>query len=250
MQWLLSNQTPHHYTGIHMATECDGNQQTGWKVYLRRRKGYSSAKSDLIVGERNCAFDGCNALEFRTSGYCLRHKDSQPGLTPVKAIPVSDTRVATAYNEEEWNEKEEEIMKSPLGWLFGLTVLFYPPILLLAIPIYLLIRANYRDVQKPSSLNTKDKHHQDKHAITLGENSNDTDPPWWVVAEEESDSGSEESCSRCPATGNVIKSPVQDSPDIGKYILLFIVMLVVGYQFYPILTSDPCFGFPGSEPCP
>ena len=140
------------------------------------------------MGERNCAFDGCNALEFRTSGYCLRHKDSQPGLTPVKAIPVADTRVATAFDEEEWNEKEKEFMKSPLGWLFFLTVWFFPPILLLAIPIYLLIRANYRDVQKPSSLNTKHKHHQDKHAITLGENSNDTDPPWWVVTEEESDS--------------------------------------------------------------
>ncbi len=194
------------------------------------------------MGERNCAFDGCNALEFRTSGYCLRHKDSQPGLTPVKAIPVADTRVATAFDEEEWNEKEKEFMKSPLGWLFVLTAWFYPPIFLLAIPIYLLIRANYRDVQKPSSLNTKDKHHQDKHPITLGENSNDTDPPWWVVAEEESDSGSEES--------NVIKSPVQDSSDIGKYILLFIVMLVVGYQIYRILTWEPCFGFPGQEPCP
>jgi len=30
------------------------------------------------VGDRKCAFDGCNALEFRTSGYCLRHKDSLP----------------------------------------------------------------------------------------------------------------------------------------------------------------------------
>ena len=27
------------------------------------------------VGDRKCAFDGCNALEFRTSGYCLRHKE-------------------------------------------------------------------------------------------------------------------------------------------------------------------------------
>ena len=30
------------------------------------------------MGERNCAFDGCNALEFRTSGYCLRHKEEAP----------------------------------------------------------------------------------------------------------------------------------------------------------------------------
>ena len=26
------------------------------------------------MGESKCAFEGCNALEFRTSGYCLRHK--------------------------------------------------------------------------------------------------------------------------------------------------------------------------------
>ncbi len=36
------------------------------------------------MGERNCGFEGCNALEFRTSGYCLRHKDGNPQeKTPV-----------------------------------------------------------------------------------------------------------------------------------------------------------------------
>ena len=30
------------------------------------------------MGERKCGFDGCNALEFRTSGYCLRHKGGLP----------------------------------------------------------------------------------------------------------------------------------------------------------------------------
>ena len=30
------------------------------------------------MGERKCAFEGCNALEFRTNGYCLRHKDEGP----------------------------------------------------------------------------------------------------------------------------------------------------------------------------
>ena len=29
------------------------------------------------MGDRNCAFDGCNSLEFRSTGYCLKHKDSQ-----------------------------------------------------------------------------------------------------------------------------------------------------------------------------
>ena len=27
------------------------------------------------MGKRNCGFEGCNALEFRSMGYCLRHKD-------------------------------------------------------------------------------------------------------------------------------------------------------------------------------
>ena len=30
------------------------------------------------MGERKCAYQSCNALEFRTSGYCLRHKDGNP----------------------------------------------------------------------------------------------------------------------------------------------------------------------------
>ena len=30
------------------------------------------------MGERKCGFEGCNALEFRTSGYCLRHKGGLP----------------------------------------------------------------------------------------------------------------------------------------------------------------------------
>ena len=35
------------------------------------------------MGERNCAFEGCNALEFRTTGYCLRHKDGNPDERPI-----------------------------------------------------------------------------------------------------------------------------------------------------------------------
>ena len=29
------------------------------------------------MGERTCAFDGCNSLEFRKTGYCLKHKDHE-----------------------------------------------------------------------------------------------------------------------------------------------------------------------------
>ena len=45
------------------------------------------------MGERKCAYEGCNALEFRTSGYCLRHKDGNlqektPAISNIDA-PVS-----------------------------------------------------------------------------------------------------------------------------------------------------------------
>ena len=47
------------------------------------------------MGERKCAYEGCNALEFRTSGYCLRHKDGNPQeKTP--AISNSDAPVSTS----------------------------------------------------------------------------------------------------------------------------------------------------------
>ena len=45
------------------------------------------------MGERKCAFEGCNALEFRTSGYCLRHKDG----TPLgKKLSTANTSVSPA----------------------------------------------------------------------------------------------------------------------------------------------------------
>ena len=47
-------------------------------VTLGRRKYYPIGRGVVDVGERKCGFDGCNALEFRTTGYCLRHKDGEP----------------------------------------------------------------------------------------------------------------------------------------------------------------------------
>ena len=35
------------------------------------------------MGDRKCAFDGCNALEFRTTGYCLRHKGGMPDVNVI-----------------------------------------------------------------------------------------------------------------------------------------------------------------------
>ncbi len=55
--------------------------------YCKFRNNYHSPSSAYFMGERKCAFEGCNALEFRTSGYCLRHKD---GNTDEKAPAISN----------------------------------------------------------------------------------------------------------------------------------------------------------------
>ena len=63
-----------------------------------RRKAYSHRCIAIIMGERRCAFEGCNALEFRTTGYCLRHKEdlSNEKITystaPAVGIPYEKDR--------------------------------------------------------------------------------------------------------------------------------------------------------------
>jgi hypothetical protein len=55
------------------------------------------------VGDRKCAFDCCNALEFRTSGYCLRHKDGRAESTPLKkesdASEIPESLLNTGIDE-------------------------------------------------------------------------------------------------------------------------------------------------------
>ena len=43
------------------------------------------------MGERKCAYEGCNALEFRTSGFCLRHKDGKNDTKKVSSIIVNES---------------------------------------------------------------------------------------------------------------------------------------------------------------
>ena len=44
--------------------------------------------SRIDMGERKCAFDGCNALEFRATGYCLRHKKEDLNTKKINAKEV------------------------------------------------------------------------------------------------------------------------------------------------------------------
>ena len=45
------------------------------------------------MGERKCAHEGCKALEFRTSGFCLRHKDPSNEIKKVSSTLVNESLV-------------------------------------------------------------------------------------------------------------------------------------------------------------
>ncbi len=66
------------------------------------------------MGERKCAFEDCNALEFRTSGYCLRHKGGIPkveeesGNSEYTVYANSGSRSHSRSDADWWVLKEEE----------------------------------------------------------------------------------------------------------------------------------------------
>ena len=67
------------------------------------------------MGDRKCEFDGCNALEFRTSGYCLRHK----GGSPDEENPLVTS-------------KPEETRQKPIFDIIGRTEIWWIPLIPLA----------------------------------------------------------------------------------------------------------------------
>ena len=62
-----------------------------------RNNDYFSPLLAWYVGSRKCDFEGCNALEFRTSGYCLRHKG---GLPEEKRIYSTNPTVGIPYEKD------------------------------------------------------------------------------------------------------------------------------------------------------
>ena len=100
------------------------------------------------MGKRNCAFEGCNALEFRTSGYCLQHKDDHPWIAPVEP-----TLEVVAASKEEWKEKEEEFWKSPFALTIVILGMAFPVIILLLIPIYMIIGTPLKGDLEPYAAN-------------------------------------------------------------------------------------------------
>ena len=112
-------------------------------VHFRRRKAYSYWDISEIMGKRNCAFEGCNALEFRTSGYCLRHKDDHSWIAP----PEPALEVVAAFKGEV--EKEEEFLGGLGGWVIAISVGIFPPILFVLRPIYIFKRLTSKEDSEP-----------------------------------------------------------------------------------------------------
>ena len=142
------------------------------------------------MGERNCALDDCNALEFRSTGYCLRHKDDHPWLPSQEVSPDSVQKAVPqvrAHLEEVASHQqavEEEFFAGPFGWAIALIAWFFPPILLLLIPIYLFKRVTSKDDVGPSDRNPEANSQRNEEIVTIGENSDESQLPWWVTEEE------------------------------------------------------------------
>ena len=134
----------------------------------------------VIMGTRNCAEASCNALEFRSSGYCLRHKDDHPWMTPsepaLEVVPAS---------KEELKKAEGDFSEGPLvttllilGWLF---LRFY-----LIIPYYMFNRSTSKEHSEPNDGNLDAKSHRGEGIPIAGENPEETELPWWEGLESES----------------------------------------------------------------
>ena len=45
------------------------------------------------MGQRKCAKDGCNRLEFRVSGFCLKHKDRIVSRSKPESILIESSEI-------------------------------------------------------------------------------------------------------------------------------------------------------------
>ena len=76
------------------------------------------------MGERNCAVDGCNALEFRTTGICNRHLSM--GIDPLDESPS-----IMIMKESEAFEKKTSSETYQLSDYLGIISIFAGALLLL-----------------------------------------------------------------------------------------------------------------------
>jgi len=104
----------------------------------------------------------------------LRHKDDHPWLAPPEPAPE-----VVADFKKERKKTEEDILKGPIGVAIGLTVFFFPPILLILIPIYMFTS---KEDKEPGGEDLDANSDRDEDVV--GENSDESQLPWWVIEEE------------------------------------------------------------------
>ncbi len=76
------------------------------------------------MGERKCAFEGCNSLEFRTSGFCIRHKDGKTEETSTQgplAAPIKKK------GSSEFNPKPMDWKSIQIVLIFSFAATFMSP---------------------------------------------------------------------------------------------------------------------------
>ena len=52
------------------------------------------------MGQRKCAKDGCNRLEFRISGFCLKHKDSILSRSKPESILIESSEITNPQSKK------------------------------------------------------------------------------------------------------------------------------------------------------
>ena len=58
------------------------------------------------MGVRQCAADGCNALEFRTTGWCWRHKSLDE---PLPSVDLSLTNQVEQNSQDEYRQNDQDL---------------------------------------------------------------------------------------------------------------------------------------------
>ena len=145
------------------------------------------------MGARNCAVVGCSALEFRTSGYCLRHKDDHPWLDPPVVVPEMALMDADQSNDESGSRPGEDPENlGPLGWIVVIMGFMFPPFIVLMIPILLLrhrptmeflsswVSRNDTEKEPDSARENPDaESRQEVTFPTSAKETGETEIPWW-----------------------------------------------------------------------
>tara|TARA_B100001109_G_C18851701_1_gene469606 strand:- start:716 stop:1171 length:456 start_codon:yes stop_codon:yes gene_type:complete len=71
------------------------------------------------MGDNKCAYDGCNALEFRTSGYCLKHKDGPKTILISEVNPIKKEISEDIDMINSPNPKYNNFIWFPIGLFAG-----------------------------------------------------------------------------------------------------------------------------------